>query len=585
MNQTIPRPEYPRPDFARAQWLNLNGTWDFAYDDANTGLQQAWYEQAEFPLQITVPFCYQCPLSGIGDASRHDVIWYRRRFCVPEAFAGQRTMLRFGAVDHTADVWVNGKHCGGHAGGYTPFSLDITDVLTAGENTVVVRVWDDERTDDQLRGKQRAYSENYACWYTPVSGIWQTVWLEAVPALYLDRVKMTPDIEAGMMRCEVYLNQRPAGERLEVCVSFAGKQVANVSVQALNRVFRFDVDLAAGDTPWKLHLWEPDEPNLYDVTFTLGSDQVTSYFGLREIATRDGKVLLNNRPVYQRLILDQGYYAGGLLTAGSDDDFIKDIELARAMGFNGLRMHQKVEDPRFLYWCDKMGMLVWGEMGSAFSFNDDMVEENTRAWQEAIARDYNHPSIIVWTLMNESWGVPHIANNERQQAHTMALYYQTKAYDPTRLAISNDGWEHTVSDILTFHDYRQDGEALTAHLADPDWVRTGPVASVGNALNSKYLMANGFEAADQPILFSECCGTAYANDEGWGYGGGVTDVEGYVQRYRELLAAIYSAKYLTGFCVTQLTDVEQEVNGIATMQRQPKVDPARFAKIILGQDR
>lgn len=582
--QNMPRPEYPRPDFERSIWENLNGTWAFAYDDGNDGLAQKWYQGREFPMAITVPFCYQSELSGIGDTSRHDVVWYKRRFTLSSAFEGKRTMLRFGAVDHGADVWVNGQHAGRHVGGYGCFSLDITDLLIAGENSLVVRAEDDGGDASQLRGKQAWKDQNFGCWYTPVTGIWQTVWVEAVPALHLVKVKMTPDTQLGMLRCEAYLSRMPQGEMLTCDIGFGGRQVACLSMKALEKVFRFDVDLASSNDEWRLHAWAPEHPNLYDVVFTLGEDEVKSYFGLRSVDTRGNKVLLNDRPIYQRLILDQGYFGGGLLTAGSDQDFIRDIELIRALGFNGLRKHQKTEDPRFLYWCDKLGMLVWAEMGSAYVFNDTMMGLNTEAWREAIDRDYNHPSIIAWTLMNESWGVPKVITEPRQQAHTMALYYQAKAYDPTRLAISNDGWEHTVSDIITFHDYMQDGQKLRQRLADDHAILEEPISSVGDALGSKYVMAEGFEYEGQPLIFSECCGTAFASTPGWGYGKGVGNLAEYMDRYRSLVGAIYSADYLAGFCVTQLTDVQQEVNGIVTMQRQPKVDVAAFAAIIKGED-
>lgn len=581
---TTPRPEHPRPDFERANWHNLNGAWQFAFDDTDVGKAEKWYQgDHKFPQTIIVPFCYQSERSGIADTSRHDTVWYRRMFVLPDSFYGRRVMLRFGAVDHTTDVWVNGQYCGCHVGGYTSFFFDISDLLTSGENTIAVRAHDDGEATDQLRGKQRWMDKSFGCWYTPCAGIWQTVWLEAVPALHLQKVKMTPDADEGMLRCEAYLSRKPEGQTLAVEITFGGALVASATFKALERVMCFDIDLSSSQAEWKYHLWEPEAPNLYDITFTLGGDYVKSYFGLRKVSVRGNRVLLNNRPLYQRLILDQGYYDGGLLTAPDDQDFARDLEMIRALGFNGLRKHQKVEDPRFLYWCDKLGILVWAEMGSAYSFNDLMMTENTRQWQEAIGRDYNHPSIIVWTLLNESWGIPHILSDARQQAHSMALYYQAKAYDPTRLVVSNDGWEHTVSDIITFHDYTQDGKLLAKRIATLQNIVEGPIASVGNSLGYKYTLANGFAYGGQPLLLSECCGTAFAGTAGWGYGQGVASEEEYLERHRSLIGAIYSAEHLSGFCVTQFTDVEQEVNGIVTMDRRPKVDVDAFSRIIRGE--
>ncbi len=581
---SMPRPEYPRPDFARETWLNLNGDWSFAYDDANAGLAEKWYRDAAFPMTITVPYCYQSPLSGIGDASRHDVVWYRRAFEVPTPFAGKRVMLRFGAVDHTADVWVNGQHCGRHTGGYTPFSLDITDLVKRGENTLVVRAEDDGEATDQLRGKQRWMDHNYGCWYTPVTGIWQTVWLEAVPALFIEKVRMTPDMETVMLRLEAYLSKKPSGETLTADVSFQGAPVASVSVKAAERVFRFDIDLVSSQTEWKLRHWSPENPSLYDVTFTLGGDRVQSYFGLRKVGTRGNRVFLNERPLYQRLILNQGYYDGGLYTARDDADFVRDIELIKSLGFNGMRIHQKLEDPRLLYWCDRLGMIVWSEMASAYTFDDRMVAENTRAWQEAIERDFNHPSIIAWTLMNESWGIPRVLTDARQQAHATALYNQAKALDPTRLAISNDGWEHTVSDIVTLHDYAQDGGRLAKIMADAvDALEADSLDGNGLVSGGKHAYAEGHGYAGEPVLLSECCGTAFTGVEGWGYGQGVADVGEYMARYAALIGAVYAEERLCGFCVTQLTDVEQEVNGLLTIGRAPKMDVAAFAKIIRNE--
>lgn len=582
---SIPRTEHPRPDFRRENWLNLNGPWAFGFDDSDAGVREGWFAKETLPLIITVPFCYQSEHSGVEDKSEHPIVWYQRSFALPDAFHQQDVWLRFGAVDENAQCWVNGRYCGEHTGGFTSFEFNITHLLRGGDNTITLRVEDRLDSRDQPRGKQRWLPENFGCWYTPVTGIWQTVWLEARPRLFIEKVKVLPDADTGKLNLEVYLSGAPQGEWFEADVLFDGQPIASVKARAFHRTLNLSADIRSSRHEWGVYLWEPETPHLYDLTYTLGADRVHSYAGLRKIDARDGVVLLNNHPVYQRLILNQGYFDGGLYTAKEDEDYIRDINLIKSLGFNGLRMHQKAEDPRFYYWCDRLGMLVWGEMGSPYQFNDRMMDKNTQSWQEIIARDFNHPSIIVWTMMNESWGIPGVLLDKQQQAHATALYYMAKAYDPTRLVISNDGWEHTQSDIITFHDYMQDGEELAKKIADPHEMMKKPVASIGNSLGYKFLFAQGFGYQNQPILFSECCGTAFSYEQGWGYGEGVKTQEEFLERYQSLVSAIYSAKYLAGFCVTQFTDVGQEINGILRLNRQPKVDAEKFAQIIRGENR
>jgi beta-galactosidase/beta-glucuronidase len=585
MKPDIPRPEYPRPDFERQIWLNLNGEWEFEFDDRGEGERDDWHRDTPFTRVIQVPYCFQSKLSGIEDTSFHDVVWYRRQFAVPDSFRGKRVLLHFGAVDYQAKVWLNGQFVGEHTGGYSPFRIDITDSLSEGDNTVTVRVEDSSTNTSQPRGKQSWKQDNFGCWYTQVTGMWQTVWLEAVSATHLDRVKITPDLDTGRIRLDAFLHGAAEGCELKARVSFEGHSIADASVRLTRSQQTFEIDVKSDHFEWKLALWSPDHPNLYDIQFEIVKagevlDSVSSYFGMRKVSTRGGMVLLNNQPIYQKLILDQGYFDGGLLTAATDEDYKKDIQLIKDFGFNGVRKHQKAEDPRFLYWADRMGLFVWGEMGSPYEFDDRMIAANTEEWRRVVERDYNHPSLIVWTLMNESWGIPRILTDRKQQHHTMSLYYMVKSYDDTRLVISNDGWEHTMSDLITFHDYMQDGELLAARLASKEAVLTGPICSVGNTLGARYIFAEGYSYSGQPILLSECCGVAYDTGEGWGYGNNVRTEEEFLERYRSILRAIRDHSYLVGFCTTQLTDVQQEINGLVTMDRKPKVDPDRFASIL-----
>ena len=587
MTSKIFRPEYPRPDFERSEWLNLNGEWDFEFDDEYRGEKEKWYKFKKFSGKIIVPFCYESALSRIEDTSFHNNVWYKREVIIPDSFKGERIILNFGAVDYYAKVWINGELVGTHTGGYTPFKFDITNVLKEEKNTIVVMVEDSSTNTSQPRGKQRWKEENFGCWYTQVTGIWQTVWLEAVSETYIEKVKITPDIDTGSIKLDVFINGIVEGYVLNTVVSFKDLEVANIKTKLYKNIFSYSINIKSDHFEFKLLTWSPSDPNLYDIRFELIKDinvvdNVKSYFGMRKVSTKNGAVLINNQPVYQRLVLDQGYFDGGLLTAASDEDYVQDIEMIKKFGFNGVRMHQKVEDPRFLYWADKMGILVWGEMGSPFEFNDSMITSNTNEWRQVVERDYNHPSIIVWTLMNESWGIPNILVDKRQQYHTISLYYMVKSYDETRLVISNDGWEHTVSDIATFHDYTQDGEVLYKKICFKDKILEEPICFMGNILGTKYMFAEGYKYNGQPILFSECCGTAFNSEKGWGYGNSVQTEEDFLNRYKSIINAIYKSSYIVGFCCTQLTDVQQEINGLMTIDRKPKVDPEKFSKIIKG---
>ena len=588
MISQIPRPEYPRPDFERSDWLNLNGEWDFEYDADDRGEREKWFMGNDFSQKIIVPFCCQSELSGIGDRTPPDIVWYRRTFAIPAAFLRKRVFLNFGAVDFDTKVWINGTLAGTHRGGYSSFQFDITGLVKEDTpNTVVIRVEDQNTNSSQPRGKQTWKGKNFRCWYTPVTGIWQTVWLEALTDTHLKKVKMTPDVDSGSVRLDFDITGPVTDDMLHIVINCGASEIANVHLKVLQTIFSHTLDLKSNRLEEKFLTWSPEEPNLYDIRLELirdgeEIDVVKSYFGMRKVATKNGAVLLNNQPIYQRLVLNQGYYNGGLLTAASDEEYRRDIRLIKEFGFNGVRLHQKVEDPRFLYWADKMGLLVWGEMASAFEFNDQMMADNMAEWQRAVERDYNHPCIIAWTLMNESWGIPNILVDIKQQHHTLSLYYMVKAYDDTRLVISNDGWEHTDSDLITFHDYTQDGAILAQRIACKDRILSEPICSIGNKLGAKYLFAEGYRYNGQPILLSECCGVAFDSGQGWGYGVSVHHQSEFLERYQSIISVVRDSDYIAGFCCTQLTDVEQEINGLMTIERIPKIDPAQFSRIILG---
>lgn len=590
---TVPRPEYPRPQFRRQDWTNLNGAWRFAFDDGDVGLAEGWQnvtaaglEGSPFNRAITVPFCYQSKLSGIGETAFHDVVWYARTFEHPPGDDDECLLLHFGAVDYRATVWVNGSHVASHEGGHTPFWADVTFALREGENVLVVRAEDPSRDATIPRGKQYWKEESEGIFYTRTTGIWQTVWLEPVNRRRVGSLRLTPDVDRASLDVEARIEGFGPGMSLRMVVSFDGNEVLDDRVAVTSPVVRRRLPLIrpgeAPDTPhlsrWPgANLWTPEEPNLYDLRLDLldadgeALDAVDSYFGVRKIETRDGEVFLNNRPYYQRLVLDQGYFPDGILTAPTDDDLRRDVELAKEMGFNGARKHQKVEDPRGLYWADTLGFLVWGEMANSYQYSDDSVRRITAEWQEAVRRDYNHPSIVAWVPMNESWGVPNLGTDPAQREHLLALYHLTRSLDGTRPVVSNDGWEHALTDLCNIHDYR-DAAALAETYATPE-------SSVAASPAGRRIYAPGHGYRGEPILVTEFGGIAFAGEEGgWGYST-VTDAGEFLGRYEAMIDALLACDPVRGFCYTQLTDIEQEVNGLLTYDRRPKADLERIHAI------
>jgi len=580
----VPRPEHPRPDLMRADWQTLNGRWEFEFDDADRGLAERWHAPASakrFSKTIVVPFAFQSKASGIGETAFHDVVWYRRAVQVPAglARAGRRVVLHFGAVDYEATVWVNGEHAGAHRGGHVGFSCDVTDLLRPGENAFVVRVRDPSADRTVPRGKQFWRPKSEGIWYTRTTGIWQPVWLESVDPVHVRRLRITPDVDNSQVSVEAVLSRAAPGLKLRTTVSLKGETHAQSEVTA------------TGARPVAVHrlteqrLWAPWEPTLYDLAVELVGadgrvlDRVESYFGQRKVSTRDGRVYLNNYAYYLRLVLDQGYWPESLLTPPSDEAMRFDIETAKAMGFNGARKHQKVEDPRWLYWADRLGYFVWGEMANAQDYTDEYVARFTDEWQQIVARDYNHPSVIVWVPLNESWGVPEIYASRPQQEHAKAMYHLLRSLDPTRLVVDNDGWEHTdETDLFALHDYARTGEELAERYKI---LETDPARVPRNGRDA---LALGYEYNGAPFVLTEFGGIAYRagaqRAEGeWGYSGIEPTKEAMLKRLDGLVAAVVANKAWAGFCYTQLTDVEQEINGLMTYDRKPKAAPAEFKRI------
>ncbi|MDR2027931.1 MAG: glycoside hydrolase family 2 [Treponema sp.] len=571
---------YPRPQFVREpdSWSCLNGSWDFAFDDRKEGLEGEWFRSFPAARKITVPFTYETPKSGIGDPAMHEVVWYHRNIPVEKnKHPGKSVILHFEGSDYHTELWVNGHFAGAHDGAYTRFSFDITRLAREGQNDITLRV-EDSFDITQPRGKQRWRNESFGCWYIQTTGIWKTVWLEYVPREHICSVKMSPLFSEGKLKIEADLCapcSDPAPCFLEAAVSFQGTPVTSLLIPVTKQHLEMTADLVnTGVNEWGFFRWEPEHHPLYDIRFRLlkeGNtlDEVLSYFGMREIRIEGSLILLNGAPLYQRLILDQGYWKESHLTPPDEKALITDIDRVLAAGYNGVRKHQKIEDERFLYWADVKGLLVWSEMAAAYEYRDAAVSNFTREWMEIVRQNYNHPSIITWVPFNESWGIPAVKTDTAQQHFTEALYYLTKAYDQSRPVIVNDGWEHTVSDIITLHDYEERGEVFLGRYAGLD-------AILNNLIyhnQSKSAFARGYGYRGQPLIISEFGGCAFNNGEGWGYGNKVNTGEEFIKRFDAITTAIKKIDRICGYCYTQLTDVQQEINGLMDMDRNFKVDP------------
>ena len=560
---SLPRPEHPQPQMERSAWRSLNGAWQFAFDFGRSGLDRHFERRDALDTTITVPFCPESVLSGVHYTDFIPAVWYARGFTLtPEELSG-RVLLHFGAVDYEAHVFVNGEPAGTHRGGYTSFCFDITDLCRAGENRLSVYAEDDNRSGKQPHGKQCESFDSQGCDYTRTTGIWQTLWLEFVPETYIQSVQYYPNITEGTLLVQAKLC---GAGTFTVQASFEGRPCGEASARAENGFAAVTLPLS------ELHLWDVGRGNLYDLTLTFGGDSVKSYAGMREVRIEGRRVLLNGRPVFQRLVLDQGFYPDGIYTAPDDSALVRDIELSLAAGFNGARLHQKVFEPRFLYHCDRLGYLAWGEMANwGLDYSDPAaLEAFLGEWLDALGRDFNHPSIVGWCPFNETWD----REGRRQLDSLLAMVYRvTKQLDPTRPCIDTSGNFHVVTDIYDVHDYEQDPASFAAHY---EAFRTGGAFYDAQAARQQY-------DGKKPMFVSEYGGIKW-NPQGdvekaWGYGDGPATEEAFIERYRGLTEALLSNPNMFGFCYTQLYDVEQETNGLYTYSREPKFDMAVFHAI------
>ncbi|WP_329173045.1 sugar-binding domain-containing protein [Streptomyces sp. NBC_01477] len=583
---------HPRPLLARADWQELDGQWQFAYDDSDTGIADGWPSRTDvFDRTITVPYPPESPASGIHDTGYHPVLWYRRTLTRALPRHGNRLMLRFGAVDYRADVWVNGRHIARHEGGHTPFGADITDALSGdGEQTVVVRAWDDPHDLEQPRGKQDWQHSPHVIWYERTTGIWQPVWLEELPADHVDRLRWTPTGTPGEVDLELRLARRSSGPvRVTVRLELADRVLAEDTCLVDGSLMRRRI--AVQDSRYDAephHLqWSPEHPTLCRATVTLEGDGdaprdvVHSYVGFRTAGTDADNFLLNNLPYYLRMVLSQGYWPQSHLAAPDTAALRTEVETIKRLGFNGIRVHQKVEDPRLLYWCDRLGLLVWADAAASYSFSSTSLARTTREWIEIVDRDAGHPCVVAWVAFNESWGVPDVDRSAAQQDAVRGLYHLLKSLDPTRPVLGNDGWEYVAGDLLGVHDYTHDPAAVRERYADREAVRR--TAHSGRPGGRRLVV--GDEVPAVPVVLSEFGGFTYAPGEpgtwdGYGTAGSAGEL---LERLAALMRAVHESAGLAGYCFTQLTDTGQERNGLLTEDRRPKADIDSVARIMRGR--
>ncbi len=636
--------EYPRPDFHRdnLNWNSLNGPWDFIFDDSDAGLGQGWHlngipeETTVGPKNkktiIEVPFVFQSPASGINERGVHEVLWYEREIVdlrsEEEKSSGHRLILRFGAVDYEAKVWIGGCFFGSHRGGHVPFDIDVTDAF-GGENKqrLTMRVFDSAHDLTQPRGKQYWEAQPESIFYTPSGGIWQNVWLEVAPRVRIGdastgTVLRSNDITDGKLHADIKILDRLVGEvfSVEIEVKSGGVRVSVTDRQGLSKDsdtvsilanMRLSNDQISqlprsvtkkapldSDDCWLngVALWSPEYPTLYDVTIRLFDskatliDTVNTTTGMRSIHWDNSTFRLNNKPYFQALFLDQGYWPETFLTPPTPDALKKDIELSKAMGFNGCRKHQKVEDPIFHYWADRLGFLVWGEMANAYSFSPAYTQRFDQEWREAVLRDINHPCIVTWTPVNESWAYTDLANNKQQRDHIRSLYYVTKVLDPTRPVNDNCGWEHVLTDLTTFHDYA-DGDELTKTCSSVEGIldrksnRPIFLAPIGSSdpgsahKEGAPILCTEFGGINISRSAAADTGDNERRDRDWGYTT-ASSSEDLLQRIENMMMGIVDGGHICGFVYTQLTDIEQEVNGLYTPDRKEKVNAREMKKLV-----
>jgi beta-galactosidase/beta-glucuronidase len=588
----IPVPmQHPRPLLRRDTWRSLDGPWHFAFDDA-----AAWQHPAQvhFGLTIQVPYAPEAPASGIGDTALHRRFWYARRVDVAglRRAPGDRLLVHFGAVDYSAQLWVDGQRAGFHRGGHAPFTVDVTDFVdpAAPGFDLALLAEDDPLEMSQPRGKQDWQAEPHSIWYPRTSGIWRSVWIEAVPAAHVTRLRWTPDISSWRMGLDARIAGDRGGLTLAVVLSVDGLVIADDRIavhrgRATRELMLTDPGIDDAREDW---MWWPEHPQLIDARIELLDaegrvvDRIEAYTAMRSVRTEDGEFLLNDRPYPLRMVLDQGYWPDTLMTADSER-LRRDVELIRLLGFNGARKHQKSEDPRWLYWADRIGLCVWSEMPSPYAFGDDTVHNMMHEWRALVERDLSQPCVVAWVPVNESWGVPALPRDPRQVDLVRALYHMTRALDGTRPVVGNDGWEMPCGDIISIHDYTDELDELMRRYGTLEALaRTLVVERPGGG---RKLMLDGYTGAGKPAMLTEFGGIAPVSPDAegaWAYSN-TGPGEDFGRRYVELMAVVHELRAIKGFCYTQLTDTFTEQNGLLTADRQFKADPAVLTAATRGR--
>ena len=564
----IPRNEHPNPGFYRESYINLNGEWDFEFDFGNSGIDRKLYKaDTEFSKKIIVPFCPESELSGIGYKDFIPAVWYKKIVNITkEQITDSKAFIIFGAVDFHSRVYVNGEFAGEHFGGYTSFRVDATPFLKEGENVITLYAEDDTRDFRQARGKQSELYYSHSCDYTRTTGIWQTVYMEFCPVAYIKNFKVFPNIDAGTFTITADVS---GDATFSVNALWNDACVGSASAKAYGDTVTVTVPLS------EKHLWQVGKGGLYKLELTFGDDNVTSYAGLREVKLADGVIKINGEAVFQRLILDQGFYPDGIYTAPTKEALKNDILLSMDAGFNGARLHQKIFEPLFLHYCDELGYIVWGEHGNwGLDWSQfESIRYFLLELEEEIERDFNHPSLIGWCPYNETWDV----DGRKQDDDTLKIVYRTiKCIDKTRPCIDTSGNYHVETDIFDVHDYEQDYKLFKEHY---------DALVTENVLFDNHKHRQTWKG--EPVFMSEYGGIRVElrefdendREKAWGYGNAATSLEEFYERYDGLTTALIDNPKMLGFCYTQLTDVEQELNGIYRYDRTPKFDSAILRKI------
>lgn len=583
---------YPRPQLRRSNWMSLDGPWRFRFD--NDMKIRVPKDISDWPLNINVPFAPESALSGIGDTGFHQACWYEREFDLPDDRRGSRVLVNFGAVDWQARVWVNGQKVVEHQGGHTPFNADITFALVPGTRQRIT-VWaeDDPHDLEKPRGKQDWRLEPHSIWYPRTTGIWQTVWLEFVSDTYIRNIRWTPNLERWDIAFEAsVVGSQPEGTLMVVRLHCGNRLMAEDTYQVIGGEVHRRVGLSdPGIDDFRNEmLWSPERPTLIDAEIKLLRDgkiidEVISYTALRSIGVQSERLTLNGRPYNLRLVLDQGYWPESLMTAPNPEALRRDVELAKAMGFNGVRKHQKIEDQRYLYWADVLGLVVFSEMPSAYRFTQKAISRLLQEWVEVIARDISHPCVVIWVPFNESWGVPDLPTLSAPRDAVQAFYHLTRSLDQTRLVIGNDGWESSATDIIGIHDYDSDPHHIR--------VRYGPEVRLQEFFDRRWsggriLTLDGHPHRGQPVLLSEFGGVAYIRpdderfEQGWGYER-IDDPEEFRRRVHVIIEAVRCTAMFSGFCYTQFADTFQEANGLLFADRTPKIPLEEIANAVRGE--